>query len=105
MNNDSLLLYAKAYETPQGTIVYACDRELLGKRISEGDLVLDVNEEMYRGDLVTPNELVDILMRASSFLVVGKKAVKIVLENSLVHPASVLKIGGVPYAMFVNTIK
>ncbi len=105
MNDNPLLLYAKTYESPQGTVVYACDRELLGKKITEGDLVLDVSEEMYRGDLVTPDELVEILMKASSFVVIGNNAVKIVLENALVHPASVLKIGGVPYAMFVNTLQ
>lgn len=97
--------YVKVHNTLEGgTIIYACDSELLGKRFSEKGLVLDISVEMYGGELLEEDELLPVIMSSSSFTVVGKRIVRVLIERKLIHPEAVLRIAGIPYAMFINTL-
>ena len=82
-------------------IVYACDHNLLGKKVREGNMVLEVSIEMYGETTVSEEELLEILNQASSFTLVGERVVSLAIRHKLIHPDSVLKIAGIPYAMFI----
>ncbi len=84
-------------------IVTVCDEELLGMVFREGDKVLDISNDFYGGELVDENEVVTVIREASILTLVGERAVNIAIREGLIHPESVLRIKGVPYAMFFKT--
>jgi len=99
-------LYLKVMEGDDGTgiktVIAICDAELLGKTFREGDKVLAINEEFFKGDLVDTDEVMPYLERAYTALIVGERAVSLALELGLIHPDAILKISGIPYAQIVR---
>jgi len=80
----------------------ACDEELLGKTFREGDLVLEVNEEFFGGELVELDEAVAMIEMSDNVMVVGERLVSRLVEAGLVHPLAVKRIGGVPYTLILR---
>lgn len=89
----------KIHETPKGRIVAACDKELLGKMLEEGDLVLDLKQHggFYSGSKATGEQLKQELKRFNSANLVGKKAVDIALELQLADESAVIYINKIPH--------
>ncbi len=95
-------LYIRVRETFDHVLVSACDKELLGKTLVEGDLEFTVNPEFYGGQLVDTNTCVKHLKNATVANMVGKNTVKAAIEAGLVHEAAVLYIEGEPHAQWVR---
>ncbi len=95
-------LYIRVRETFDHVLVSACDKELLGKTLVEGDLEFTVNPEFYGGELVDTNTCVKYLKNATVANMIGKKTVKAAIEAGLVHETSVLYIEGEPHAQLVR---
>ncbi len=99
-------VYVKVVEVSEGGVVRrvagVCDGELLGKVFREGDLVLEVNEEFFGGHLVELDEAVAIVESSDNVMAVGEVVVRRLVEAGLVHPLSVSRIAGVPYALILR---
>lgn len=83
-------------------IVLVCDSELLGKKFIEGNKILDVSEEYYRGEEATEEEILPHLENASYISLIGERSVKLGIDNGVVHPGAVIRISGIPFAMYMN---
>jgi len=94
----------RVIETESGRLVNVCDEELLGKEFRERGAVLSVKEEFYGGVPVDEDVAADEMKRADILIVIGKRAVELALRERVIHPAAVLSIGGVPYAMYTNVL-
>ena len=92
-------MYMRIHETPKGRIVAACDKDLLGKVVEEGNAILDLktHKEFYAGDLADEARLKGELARFSSANLVGKKAVDVALELELVDENAIIYINKVPH--------
>jgi len=84
------------------TVVGLCDAELIGKIFREGEKVLNINEEFFKGMLIDPDEAVPYLEKAYTAMIVGRRAINIALKLRLIHPKAILKVSGIPYAQFVR---
>jgi hypothetical protein len=100
----SKLVYVKIHITPSGTLVAACDAELLDKVIEDPErkIKIHISPSFYRGELVTPRGLLDALKSADMANLVGEESVKIAVVNGLVHPDAVVRIRGIPVAYFTK---
>ena len=95
----SKMFIVKKHESEDGTILLAIiDEELEGKKITEGNKVLELNCEFYKGDKVNEEELNDFLKKATHINIVGNNITKL-LGKSLID--SEKKIGGIRYAQAV----
>ena len=90
----------KRTETEQGIVIAACDEELLGKTLGEGEQKLEVSESFYGGEIVTLEEFSDKLKEAKIANLVGEKCVGKAIELGLVLESAVKKIGGIPHAQY-----
>lgn len=81
-------------------LVAACDRELLGKTLSSGDVELHVNESFYGGDVKDVGELRGILAEVTIANLVGNRAVEAAVALGHVNPECTLSVGGVKHAQF-----
>ncbi len=100
MNEESVFL--KIWKAKDGEVVMAiCDCDILGKKIQDGRLILDISREFFGGDKMSKEAAIDILKSATIANFVGRIAVKCGIEAGLVHRDAIITIGGVPHAQFV----
>lgn len=97
-------VYVKVYNVGSEVLVAACDKEVLGKRFSEGKLSIEVHEAFYGGGLVTIGEAIEIISKATIANLVGNNIVNEAIRAGLVHPEAVLKIGNVLHAQIVKMV-
>ncbi|MCS7098648.1 MAG: DUF424 family protein [Candidatus Methanomethyliaceae archaeon] len=81
--------------------ITVCDCDLLGKKIIEGNLVLDISRDFFSGERMTKEAAVDVLRAATIASFVGELAVSCGIEAGLVHRDSIIRIGGIPHAQFI----
>ncbi|MEM1623574.1 MAG: DUF424 family protein [Sulfolobales archaeon] len=101
-----LRVYIKVVEVYEGgslrKIVGVCDEDLLGKVFRDGDLVLEINEEFFGGDIVEIDEAIALVESSNSALAVGKNIVSKLIEVGLTHPMAVSSVSGVPYTIILR---
>ena len=85
-------------------LVAACDADLLGRTLREGELRLYVSS-FYDGEDVTEEEFIRQLKLATIGNLVGKETVEAARRAGLVGNDGVLMIEGVPHAqLFVMNV-
>lgn len=99
---ESIMVYMRIIDTPDGIILAACDKELLGKTFSEGDFVLDVKDDFYKGELVSLNDFAKKLSGAYIANLVGTNVVVKAIEMGEVLDVSVIYVSGVPHAQIAK---
>jgi uncharacterized protein len=84
-------------------VVAVCDEDIFGRRLSEGDRVLDVSGDFFKGDIVSEDKLKEELLRChgedATFNIVGKNSIRVAKEVGLVKDEGVMRIDGVPFAL------
>jgi len=74
------------YTDTYGLILAACDKELLGKKLRRGNVVIDVSPKFYGGRLVDREELIILMRKADVLNLMGQKVVSLAEEIGLIHP-------------------
>ncbi|MBM5804727.1 MAG: DUF424 family protein [Candidatus Verstraetearchaeota archaeon] len=96
-------VYVKAWKvSSRETMIAVCDCNVIGKKVCEGKLVLDISKDFYQGERMTVEAAIDVLRTATVANFVGKDAVRCGIEAGLVHKDAVISIGGIPHAQFVQ---
>lgn len=94
----------KMYVVGKEIMVAACDAELVGKTLKDGDINFEVSKDFYydiQGDI---KMLEEHLQRATIANLVGKRCVKCGVEMGLIMEENILIIDGVPHAQFALMI-
>ena len=87
----------RAHDTERGTVIGACDAYLLGKRIKEKGLVLEISKEFYFERHTTADGLAALLETCETANLVGEAAVGAYCKKNPDARASVKRVGGVPH--------
>lgn len=95
------MIYVKVHKGNE-TVVAVCDKNLIGKKFSEGKLCLNVKENFYKGELVDEEKLKEILKNAINLNIVGKESVGLALKEKIIDKNSVIKIKEVPHAQIYS---
>jgi len=95
-------VYMRVSETHEHYIVAMCDKQLLGKTLTEGKIKFKVSEEFYGGELVDAKTCLRHLAKATIANMVGKKSVQTAINAGLVHEQAILLIEGHPHAQWVK---
>jgi hypothetical protein len=91
-------MYLKIHKAQGHIIVAVCDKEIIGKKICDGELEIEISERFYKGRSATDREVIEALKSATAANLFGEKAVAIALENGLIEKQNVLWINGIPHA-------
>jgi uncharacterized protein len=93
-------MIVKKHFSQEGRIILAVvDSDLIGKKLIEGNTVLDLSSDFYKGEETTPEETKEIMQTCHVFNLVGKESVELGKELGLVE--EVKEICSVKYAMSV----
>jgi len=94
----------KVYARGGEVLVAACDANLLGRTLREGELRLHVSS-FYEGEEVDEEDFVRQLRLATIGNLVGRETVEAAIRAGLVSKDGVLWIEGVPHAqLFVVSV-
>lgn len=96
------MMHVKVYNAYR-KVVAVCDQELLGKRFTEGQKLLDVKESFYSGEIMDKDKaLITVKSEAAddaTFNFVGKEAIELALSAGIIDKKGVMKMQGIPYAL------
>jgi len=88
----------RIYKVRGEVMVAACDRELLGKKFEEGELVLEVKDSFYYESFVTDTTFINSMKIATIANLVGEHVVDLAIKEGFVEEEGVIRIKGVPHA-------
>ncbi len=95
-------MYLKIHKSYRA-IVALCDSNLLGKKFESDKLQLDVRENFYKGEEITKEQAVLVLVKQAredaTFNIVGKEAVEAASEAGIIEKKHAGNIAGIPYAL------
>ena len=92
-------MYLNEIATPEGKIAAACDKELIGRKFTEGKYSLDLekNAGFYKGKLSTEKEVKKALKGAFTINLTGENAVQAALDEGIAEKNAVKRIAGIPH--------
>lgn len=79
-----------------------CDKNIIGKKFREGELVLKLDECFYKGDEVNENEVKSALSNATIANIAGEKAIACAVDCGCINPDNIIFIKGIPHAQMVQ---
>ena len=82
------------------TVVAACDKDLLNKTFSEGELQLSVSSKFYGEDVKSIEELLEALSYASIANLTGNKVVEAAVSSGYIEEGCVLTVSGIKHAQY-----
>jgi uncharacterized protein len=80
-------------------MVDICDLALVGNKLEQGDLVINLAREYYQQQVIEHLDAQELLQKCDIANLVGNNIVKQALDMRLAKEASVRKISGVPFLM------
>lgn len=92
------MIYVKIHKGQEKIVVSVCDKDLVGKKFSEGKLCLNVKKDFYKGEIVDEEKLKEILKNAINLNIVGKESIEFALKEKVIDKNSIMKIKEVPHA-------
>jgi hypothetical protein len=92
--------YAARITRYQGSIMVAiCDLDLVGTKVEQDGLVVDITREYYQEEVVEQPRVQEYLHKCDIANLVGERIVKQALDLKMAKEASIKRIAGVPFLM------
>jgi len=80
-------------------MVNICDEELMGSKVSEGKLEINIKQDYFGQQMVEEREAAELLRSCSIANLVGERIVGKAVQMKLASNLSVRNISGVPFLM------
>ena len=84
------------------TMLNICDAELLGKKIIQDDLTVNISESYYGDRFVDQKEAESLLQSASIINMVGKETVSLSVKLGVGSENGIKIISGIPFLIVFN---
>ncbi len=83
----------------KNTVLNICDSELLGKKITQDELNMNISENYYGGKLVEKEEAKSLIKNSSIINMVGKESVSLSIELGIGSESGIKTISGIPFLL------
>jgi hypothetical protein len=84
------------------TMLNICDAELLGKKIVQDDLTMNISESYYGNRFVDQEEAESLLQNSSIINMVGKETVSLSVKIGVGSENGIKIISGIPFLIVFN---
>jgi len=95
-------VFIRLYKDVKHTLVAVCDPSILGETFHEGKLKLEVKAEFYKGELTSIPEALRAINAADIANLVGNQIVNAAVQEGLVDPSAIIRIGGISHVQIVR---
>ncbi|NLX47030.1 MAG: DUF424 family protein [Euryarchaeota archaeon] len=92
----------KVHKRGGDVLIAACDSGLVGRKLVDGELRLEVSDEFYGGDRGGEEMLLNRLSLATMANLVGEEVCRIAAEHDFIDRECVMTIEGVPHAQMLR---
>jgi hypothetical protein len=89
-------------EYQKKTMLNICDAELLGKKIVQDDLTMNISESYYGNRFVDQEEAESLLQNSSIINMVGKETVSLSVKIGVGSENGIKIISGIPFLIVFN---
>jgi hypothetical protein len=87
----------KRHVTRGKAILAICDESLLGRRLEDNSMVIDLSSSFYKGVPVKKEDVLPFIKTAYIINAVGEESVSLLVEQKTVSMDDIKKIGTVPF--------
>jgi len=92
-------MHLKIHNLPgEGTIVAACDAELIGKTLEGEYCDIDIDESFYGDTPVSEQEVLEALQSATNANIIGEKVCRLAIEAGIIDKEICMEVNGIPHA-------
>jgi len=84
------------------SLLAACDSEIVGKKIRYREICFHVSGSFYGNEKTGEKEMLEKVRQSDIVNVVGKRIVKLLVDNKLVNEDCVLWMGTTPHVQIVR---
>lgn len=91
----------KIHRSGGDVILAACDSDIMGKKLTGGDLQIEIREAFYGNEKIG-EEVIELFKEASIINLIGNKIVSLAIKNGYAEKSSVKKISGVSHAQIIR---
>jgi len=81
----------------KNTMLNICDVDLVGKKISEKNLQVDISKNFYGEKIVEKIEAENLLKNSSVINMIGKETISLSMNLGIGSEKGIKKISGVPF--------
>ena len=81
-----------------GTVVAACDADLIGKTLTCPQCDIIVDESFYGTETATEEEIINALQSAANANIIGEKVCTVALKAGIIDKETIILIGNIPHA-------
>jgi len=96
------MITVKMHRSGSELLLAAADKDLVGKKFSDGPLRLDVLPSFYEGEDADEELLLNRLSMCSMANLVGERTIAIAAREGYIDCECVLRISGVPHAQLAK---
>ncbi len=96
------MMYFKKHLTKDRIVLAVCDEELIGKKFSDGEIILDISERFYKGEKSSEKDIEELLKNSENVNLVGEKTIKLASKLGILNKDSIITIKGIPHAQIIK---
>ena len=96
-HNDEYAIRTTKYQ--DSLMIDICDIELIGSRLQEGELLIDITKEYFQQEIIEAVRAEELLRTCSIANLVGERIVSQAVQLKLAKERSIRRISGVPFLM------
>ena len=95
-------VFLRMYKDVKHTLVAVCDTSILGETFREGKLKLEVKADFYKGVPTSIPDALRAINTADIANLAGNQIVKAAVQEGLVDPSAIIRIGGISHVQIVR---
>ncbi len=95
-------MYCKTHEISGSVVLACCDKEVLGKTLTEGDIEATISEKFYGKEKTSEQAFLELLGRAGNINLFGNKTVSIAVKHGFLSEGKARKIRGISHAIILK---
>ena len=99
LQGDNEIYAARTTKYSDSLMISVCDLNLVGKTLSQGDVVISLSSEYFQEEVIKKEKAADLLNNCSIANLVGERIVAMAISMGLANEASVKRICGIPFLM------
>lgn len=81
-------------------MVAVCDRDLIGRHLKNDVCEITVNASFYQGEEADEEIVTDLLYKATTANIIGKKSIECAVKCGLIDPNAIIYFEDVPHALY-----
>ncbi|HHQ45218.1 MAG TPA: DUF424 family protein [Candidatus Altiarchaeales archaeon] len=96
------MYYMKIHESPDGAILAACDKDVLGAKLEHENLSVEITERFFKGEVVGIDAIIKGIGEVSSTNFFGNNLIRELVVKGVLSVENTIDVAGVKHAQIIR---